>query len=273
MPLSVYGFVAMCKTSKFSWSSGVPLSVSFFAADLTVRKEKIMEQIRISAKDLGALAMPDFCERCFWIERHAKKLPWQRFPGIFSTIDSYTKKIVRGWIDRDNGHPEFLKTFGVTGYVEKVPHWSKFQIETKYGITLSGAADDIWTTKEGYVLPDYKTAKFTDNADKLLPMYRTQLNGYAKIAEATGLGPVKAIPLIYMEPQTADSYVSDGTMFSNFRMVFQPKVLPLDLDIESIDPLLERARKIYDGGIPDRNEDCKDCIALSDVILKTRHEI
>jgi hypothetical protein len=58
-------------------------------------------QIRISGKDLGALALPDFCPRCFWIRRHAPQgLPFQVFPGIFSSIDgnfSITPGIRVGW--------------------------------------------------------------------------------------------------------------------------------------------------------------------------------
>ena len=44
--------------------------------------------IRISAKNLGAVAMPGFCPRCFWIQMHAEGLPYQIFPGIFSSIDA-----------------------------------------------------------------------------------------------------------------------------------------------------------------------------------------
>ena len=51
------------------------------------------QQIRISAKHLGQLALADFCPRCFWIRlRCADKLPFQIFPGVFASIDSYTKK-------------------------------------------------------------------------------------------------------------------------------------------------------------------------------------
>lgn len=58
-----------------------------------------MEQIKISAKNLGAVAMPDFCPRCFWIKlKTANKLPWQIFPGIFSSIDAYTKHCVHAMI-------------------------------------------------------------------------------------------------------------------------------------------------------------------------------
>ena len=58
-----------------------------------------MDQFKISAKALGALAMPDSCDRCTWIKLKVKNLPFQIFPGIFSTIDAYTKKIVHHWID------------------------------------------------------------------------------------------------------------------------------------------------------------------------------
>ena len=46
-------------------------------------------QLRISAKSLGELALPDFCPRCFWLKTKARgKLPFQIFPGIFSSIDA-----------------------------------------------------------------------------------------------------------------------------------------------------------------------------------------
>ena len=40
-----------------------------------------MRTLVISAKDLGELAKPDFCSRCFWLKRHARSLPFQIFPG------------------------------------------------------------------------------------------------------------------------------------------------------------------------------------------------
>ena len=226
-----------------------------------------MEKFQISAKNLGKIAMPDFCARCFWIELKAKKLPWQKFPGIFSTIDSFTKKIVHEWIDRADGNPKFLKDYGVSAY-QMAPHWSKFKIDTEFGITLSGAVDDIWTVPDGSVICDFKTAKWTANADKLLPMYRTQLNGYAKIAEGIGMGPVVAIPLIYMVPQTEEQDAKGGACWGidKFNMHFVPHVLPLELDIKSIDPLLERARKIYDGPVPASVATCKDCTNLDGII-------
>ena len=57
-----------------------------------------MTLLRISAKTLGELALPDFCQRYFWLKLHAKQLPFQIFPGIFSLIDAYTKRVVHAWI-------------------------------------------------------------------------------------------------------------------------------------------------------------------------------
>ena len=60
--------------------------------------------LRISAKNLGALALPGFCPRCFWLKLKAQnRLPFQIFPGIFSSIDAYTKRVVHAWIDQNGG--------------------------------------------------------------------------------------------------------------------------------------------------------------------------
>jgi len=45
-----------------------------------------MSELCISAKNLGEVALPDFCPRCFWLKLHARQLPFQIFPGIFSAI-------------------------------------------------------------------------------------------------------------------------------------------------------------------------------------------
>ena len=89
-------------------------------------------QIRISAKNLGALAMPDFCPRCFWLKlRMENKLPFQIFPGIFSSIDLYTKNIVHGWFDNHGCCPSWLSELGeIKGYINP-PHYSKFKIVDK----------------------------------------------------------------------------------------------------------------------------------------------
>ena len=228
-----------------------------------------MENFQISAKNLGRYAMPDFCPRCEWIKLKTKKLPWQIFPGIFSSIDSYTKKVVHQWIDRKGSKPSFLEDLGVTGYLP-TPHWSKFRTLIKeFGITLSGMADDIWQTPDGLHVPDYKTAKYTKNQDKLFPMYQAQVNGYARIGIAKGMN-VTGLSLVYMVPQTEESDAFDGSHPWNhiFKMNFAPHFIPITMDTDSLDPLLEKARQIYDGPIPSREWACQDCVTLEEVICK-----
>jgi hypothetical protein len=70
------------------------------------------DSLRISAKNLGALALPDFCPRCFWLKSRTKVLPFQIFPGIFSSIDSYTKRVVHAWIDANGNAPFGLRRRG-----------------------------------------------------------------------------------------------------------------------------------------------------------------
>jgi hypothetical protein len=86
-------------------------------------------QIRISAKALGEVAMPDFCPRCFWIKlRLNNKLPFQIFPGIFSSIDAYTKRVVNSWFDKHGCPPSWLNSLGeIKGYKDP-PTYSTFRV-------------------------------------------------------------------------------------------------------------------------------------------------
>lgn len=88
-----------------------------------------LNHIRISAKYLGALALPNSCLRCFWLKLHLRhRLPYQIFPGIFSSIDGFTKRVVHAY-------------FG------------------EHGVLLTGAADGILVRDDAsFVIVDYKTA-------------------------------------------------------------------------------------------------------------------
>ena len=230
------------------------------------------ESIRISAKNLGELALPNFCPRCFWIKLHCShKLPYQIFPGIFSSIDSYTKKITNMHYQQHERVPDWFGGFGSLGKPIKVPHYSKFYItDPESNILLTGAPDEILSKTDGsYFIVDYKTARFTGAQDKLLPMYEVQLNAYAYIGERVGFKPVSGLGLIYYEPLTGisvdelDSFILD----EGFSMHFSGKLLPIDLSPDNILPLLNRVREIYElPQTPNGVEGCKDC-QLLDTLL------
>jgi hypothetical protein len=230
-----------------------------------------MEALRISAKNLGEIAMEDsFCPRCFWIKLKTK-LPFQIFPGIFSSIDAYTKKVTNLHYDRHGSIPEWFNEFGDLGRPVKVPHFSKFNtFDEETQVLLTGVPDEIFKGPDGsYFIADYKTAKYTGAQDELLPMYDIQLNGYAYIAERTGFSPVSGLGLIYYEPQTdisepeIDSYVMDG----GFAMHFSPKLKPMELRTDVIPPLLKKAKEIFDMSRPPASATgCKNCDLLDQMM-------
>lgn len=225
-----------------------------------------MEEIRISAKNLGAVAMPDFCPRCFWIKNNLKKLPWQIFPGIFSSIDAYTKKTVHNYFDVNGHAPPWLPEIRDAKRYLKVPwHTKFFRKDNETGITVSGIMDDLFEFGDNSrMIVDYKTAKYTKNADKLLPIYDTQLNGYAWIEEGFGHEVRPELPLYYCEPITNPDIKrveADG-----FNMGFSVHTVIVKKDTDKIPELLQRVHDILSGSIPERKEDCKDCMALENII-------
>ena len=233
---------------------------------------KVTDRIRISGKDLGVLAVNSFCPRCFWVSRKAPAgLPYQIFPGIFSSIDSYTKKVVHGWFDRKSTAPVWLTELGpITGYIEP-PHHSKFQfVDEETNILLTGAPDAIFVRGDRtHLIGDYKTSRFTKNQDSLLPMYEVQLNAYALIAEAVGISPVSAIALIYAEPLTDQSAADLEANHdeAGFSMGFAAKIKQLVLNTEMVHPLLGRAREILDLQVaPSGRRGCKECEKLDGLI-------
>ena len=230
------------------------------------------ESIRISAKTLGELELPNFCPRCFWIKLHCNhKLPYQIFPGIFSSIDSYTKKITNMHFEQHQRVPDWFGGFGSLGKPMKVPHYSKYSvIDAESNVLLTGVPDEILHKSDGsYFIVDYKTAKFTGNQDKLLPMYEVQLNAYAYIGERVGFKPISGLGLIYYEPQTGisteevDSFILDDGFFLHF----SGKLLPIELKPDNIPRLLNRVREIHELSQPPNGvEGCKDC-QLLDTLL------
>ena len=224
-----------------------------------------MPEIKISAKNLGALAIPDACPRCFWIKNNLKSLPWQIFPGIFSSIDAYTKKVVHHVFDMTGKPPAWIPEISEANNYLKAMHWSKFlRKDEDTGITVSGMVDDLFECEDlSRIIVDYKTAKFTKNQDKLLPMYDAQLNFYAWIEEGFGNTVRAELPLIYCEPITDPGEKSADN--SGFYMPFSAKAMIIQKDVQVVRDLLDRAADIVFGSIPAVNESCKDCMALESI--------
>lgn len=221
------------------------------------------EPLQISAKRLGELALPDCCERCVWLKlRLWPSLPFQCFPGVFAAIDSLTKRTVHAHRDSVGRLPDWLGELGAVSYREP-PHWSKFhRLVPEHNILLTGAPDGILVRPDGsFVIVDYKTARFTDGQDELLPLYEVQLNGYAFIAGKCGFAPVAGLALVYMEPATdLPNAHTRQCRPDGFQMGFIARVVNVELNTAMLDPLLARVRALHDRPEPPaRRQGCEDC--------------
>lgn len=227
--------------------------------------------IRISAKSLGAVALPGFCPRCFWIQMRVPALPFQIFPGIFSSIDSYGKRLVRAWFERHDGPPPWLAPLGDIKKLLPTLHHSKFNVhDPETAILLTGTPDAVLEERNGsHIIIDYKTARYTEYQDELFPMYELQLNAYGYIGERCGLAPVSSLALVYTEPVTGDAAARNpaNATKDGFNLKFSARVLPVNFQPQSIPRWLRKVRDICDlERPPERTAGCPDCSRLEDLL-------
>ena len=231
--------------------------------------------IQISAKNLGHLALDDYCPKCFWLKLKLKnKLPYQIFPGIFSSIDSYSKKITWGYYEKYKILPKWFNELG--DFIKPIPvlHFSQFYyFDEKLNIKLTGIPDDIFLCSDNsYFIIDYKTSRFTKNQDKLLPLYLVQLNGYALIFEKMGLGKVNGLGLCYYEPKTdiLENDIDKVIIEDGFKMAFEAHNTKLKLDPEGLlMPLMREVRRIGDMEVmPMGRKGCLDCERVEEMLKK-----
>lgn len=223
----------------------------------------------VSARSLGALALPDACERCFWIRQKIGEPP-SPFPGIFSSIDSYSKRVLQAFLDRHQRVPHWFERFGLNGSPLQSPHFMWFKIPVLDGrLTLRGVPDEVLLLPNGALaIVDYKTARFKET-DSLRPLYEVQLNVYARIAENLRVDkpehpyprPVETLGLIYYDPITevdrTDKLQTDG-----FLMEFRAHWSAVPRRDEWVNALVEQAWTILSRPTPPlAREDCKVCEA------------
>jgi len=236
------------------------------------------DPLTLTGRKLGALVLPDFCERCYWIREHLEGDPPFAIPmpGIFNSIDAQTKHVVHAYFTKHGHAPEWLSEIGndLESYVDGgLLSWRRYSYhDPKTGVLLRGSPDDIFIARDGsHCLVDYKTARWTPAQDRLLPMYAIQVNAYAYIAErARTFRPMRSVTLVYCEPVTGDIPAHDSTNHQprGFKLGFAPKVVPVELDLAQIPPLMRRAREILSlDKPPERKLGCEGCYAIADLFF------
>ena len=203
---------------------------------------------------------------------HVRPLPWQGFPGIFSSIDRYTKLVIVNHIQNQGRLPPWMSGVGNAIKHVEPPHWSKFQaLDETTGVTLRGEADAIFRLMDGTcAIVDYKTSRYNPENRSQHRVYRAQLNAYAWIARTLDFPPVSRLALVYMEPATELDAMNapDTTYADGFALGFRPRIVEVELDPDRlIPPLLRRAARIHAlATAPEGREGCRDCAALDGLL-------
>jgi hypothetical protein len=228
--------------------------------------------LTIAATELGYYASFGFCSRCAWVRLHVKDLPFQGFPGIFSSIDRYNKLLVQNHFLREDRPPEWLAAIGDVREFVRPPHWSAFKaVDSQTGVTVRGEADAIFRCADGsYAIVDYKTTRYNPAYRSMFRAYRAQLNAYAYIGERLGLAPVSKLALVYMEPQTDEEAVLNPQLIDSggFSMGFRATIVKVALKPDVlIPPLLRKVKEVSDmEKPPPAGPECKDCQAMDGLL-------
>jgi len=204
----------------------------------------------IGAKDLGSLALPEFCPRCFWFERHFGPFP-MRFPGIFSVIDSVSKKSVSRSFFQRKKLPDWLNIPNVKEVVplEEVGKVEAYQnrkylviLHKESGLFLKGTPDGVFRLDDGTLhIVDFKTARYTQKQNELHSLYEIQLNCYALLAHKI---PVSKLSLVYCEPN------SELENDIDFNLKFFSTIVPVKLNTKAVLDLLKKAKEILSQETP-----------------------
>ena len=228
--------------------------------------------MRISAKNLGILALPDCCPRCFWLRaKLGWKSPWAIMPGIFSSIDGFSKRAILAYFEKHGHFPPWIAGRWADVRPLKSPHHSTFRLtDPETGIVLTGVPDlMLGLPHRRLAILDLKTARYSKHQDFLLPMYQIQLVGYALIAEGLGMGTVEALGLVYGEPPSNDQDDGLDALVDDvgFSMPFKATAMPIELDRALIPPLLKRAKGILEmEKAPEGREGCKECRMVEEMV-------
>lgn len=185
-------------------------------------------------------------------------------PGIFSSIDTYSKRAILAYFERHGRFPPWISGRWSDATPLPTPHHSTFRLtDSKTNIVLTGVPDLlVGLPGNGLAILDLKTARFSEHQDELLPMYQIQLNGYALIAEGLDMGHVEALGLVYCEPPAGDGDRDLDALVGDqgFTMPFRATAVPVELDRGIIGPLLKRAKEILGlEKAPREREGCGDC--------------
>lgn len=229
-----------------------------------------MKQFKISAKNLAQLNIANSCRRCFWhLIRLRHKVPFNIFPGIFSSFDHIQKKLIEESLADGGNFPAWLGSFAQASGIAETPARME-HVDAGTNIVLVGIPDHVYEWSDASVSPiDYKTARHSRGQDALRPLYQGQLDAYAFLLEEECDLESERGALVYFEPNgDTVTLTKDG-----FTQPWLASVVETDVSGARTSELLSTARDIYDLDIPpDGRAECPDCELLDNVVAVARKQ-
>jgi hypothetical protein len=231
------------------------------------------EQVRITGKNLGYLALEKYCPHCLWyLLRFKFHPPFSGFGGaVWGWLEKMQRDTVTHLIDRDSCLPEeFAPLCSIKSRVEFKRHWTSFGYLHKSGVFIYGTPDDIFELSNGELcVIDYKSAKNKGTEDEFFPQYRVQVISYGNIAEfGLELGKIGTAGLMYWEAEVdkfdPSKHFKNGAMFPSWKV----GVVPVDVDYKILDPLLKELQSVWNSKMPPEGiMGCKNCTLLARLIV------
>lgn len=228
----------------------------------------------LSARQVAQIPTTHFCPACFWIEAHYEPwgFPFQiPMPGVFKTIDAFSKNLAHACIDKGLPLPKGFPTLGpIKRYANTQNlHYKKFQRYNKDSdILLRGSPDDLIILEDNsYHIFDYKTSCLTTNQEALLGIYEGQLNVYAWIAEHLAGRSPSGIHLLFFHPIAQVKASQADDLRQSPSLSFAIKNKPMDLNTKQIPSWLAYAREVYDlAQAPSHTPSCKNATRIEHLV-------
>ncbi len=211
------------------------------------------------------------CPRCFWLHVNMKiKRPSSPFPSLPSGMDSVLKR----HFDRHRAEgsiPEELEgkfEGGLFRDAEKLKTWRDNRQGLRYsdeesGITLMGAIDDLFVTKDGKYAPlDFKTRGFP-RKENTHEYYQHQMDLYSFLLEKNSLPPADFAILVFYHPTGVDK---------GHNVVFDPDPVKVPVDRKRGERIFREAAACLLGEKPEPAKGCAFCEWAEKAGVKQRQQ-
>lgn len=244
-----------------------------------MKKESFTNNLlKVSATELAWWFPSSACPRCAQLYMQQRSLPFRVGPaGVLSRLDKGQKIGTKGFISTYGRFPNWLGTHIEGEIVNSEELGIKFYyVHKANGVLLTGFPDIIIRQPDGsYAIVDFKTATFTEGQESVLQSYLIQLNAYALILESWQLH-VSSLGLVFFEASTVEcSNFFDLQIFEEpepvgddfFRVRFNPKYVPVEVNLTAVTELLPRVRELYTmPPLLRGRDDCKNCTLFNSLI-------